>query len=166
MSFTIRTAHETDAHDLAPNLRLADLRECEGFGVNPLSSLLTAVSDGLETLTLVGRDDEVLGMFGLGIRHPQWNLTTIWLLGTDTLIRDLGYRKKFWIESKQYVNDWCSEQGTIGNMVHAANVVHIAWLQKLQFQINTTHPILSPKGHHYYPFVRSHICASPPPSQQ
>lgn len=161
MSFTIRPAVTEDADQLAPNLRTADVKECLGWGADPHVNLRESVGAGMETLALVGREGEVLGMFGLGCRHPIWNMTTIWLMGTDTLVQDPGYRKQFWIDSKRYVNKWNWEHGNLGNMVHSENVVHIHWLVRLKFQVNTQNVITSPRGDVYYPFIRSHTCVTP-----
>lgn len=154
MRAIIRASYLRDAYELAPNLRAADRRECEGWSIDPLDSLIEAHVSGIETYTAVGEDGDVLCMFGLGCTHPSWIMTTVWLLGTDALTSS-KYRREFIAFSTAWIDRFMTKHGTLGNMVHSENTIHIGWLKRLHFDINTQYVITSPRGDVYYPFIRS-----------
>lgn len=148
-----RTAILSDAYSLAPRLREADLLECSGHGVEPLAALVAAVEGGIETLTGIGREGDVLGMCGVGVQIAP-GLKSIWMLGTDALFADKAYRRYLKLNTAKRIKDWLDTYGALGNTVHSENSVHILWLERLGFKLYDDIPYVSKTGAIFIPFKK------------
>lgn len=147
-------ATREDAIYLAPRLRAEDIIECIGWGHTPLASLLRGVQEGLDTRVAYGDDGHALAMFGLGVVHPHWNLTTIWMLAARGVLTERKYQRAMLRYAGPLINEWNAEHPMLGNAVHSLNTVHIQWLERMGFLVNKTYTVTSERGHVYYPFVR------------
>jgi len=155
--YIIRESVLEDAAKLHPNLRPADVLECKGLGVVPMEALKEATY-GPDSYTLVADDGYILGMFGLGEFIPDPGLSPVWLLGTDLLVAK--HARQFLRDSRNWINQWSWDRGTLGNIVHRENVIHHRWLEWLGFTIYHKNPFMSLCGHIYFPFTRSHTCVN------
>lgn len=149
----VRPSIPSDAHILAPNLRAADFLECKGHNITPVEALTAAHENGIETLTGLGRDGTILGMCGIGTEIAP-GITSVWMLGTDELFADREYRKYLHLRSANRVDVWVDTYGTLGNVVHAENTIHMRWLEKLDFTIFREQPYTTASGAVFYPFLR------------
>lgn len=150
----VRQSIPSDAYIMAPNLRAADLLECEGHGIAPVDALKAAYQFGTENLTGIGRDGTILGMCGIGVPIAK-GVMSVWMLGTDQLFSDRKYRRYLHLRSGNCVDVWVDRYGSIGNVVHSENLVHIRWLEKLGFTLFKDNPHTAASGAIFYPFIRT-----------
>lgn len=134
----VRPSLEEDCEPIAANLRSADLRECEMWGLDPLHSLRTGLQYSLQPLTIVGHSGNPCAMFGVTYGQPD---ATIWLLGTDEMF-DLRIsflrRTTMWLEHICKPLKAAKEVTAVANWVDLRNVKHTQWLLWAGFEKTST----------------------------
>ncbi len=142
-----------DAHDLAPRLRIEDVRECAAMsGNHPLQSLLTAVLEGTECQTIVGDDGEIIGMFG--IHHlPDFgeNQACVWMMSSPSLSK---IKRAFIERTGGILRGFHMKFPLLWNLVDARNDVHIHWLRRVGFVFINRYDNFGPEQRTFYEFVR------------
>ena len=126
----VRPAQTTDAVELAPRLREADLREIQaGSNRTPQAALESALSISTQAYA-IECNGRVEALFGVAdTNDPQ--LGAVWLLGSDNL---KAFRYTFLRHSKTWLNKLFADYRLLGNWVDARNTVHIEWLKWLGFR--------------------------------
>jgi hypothetical protein len=139
MRIEIVPACQMAALALAPLMREADRNEVRAsVGMQPLEALTFAVSVSAPGLawTALG-DGHPFCMWGVA-PHPQDSgLGIVWLLGSDRIYE---VRKRFLIESRNYVYKMHAEFPVLANYVDARNVTSQRWLEWLGFNAVHTDP--------------------------
>lgn len=127
----VRPASIQDARDLAPRLRVADVREIQAAtGETPEEALITGVNLGRPALSFVDPRGELAGMFGVTpLNDPQ--VGAIWMLSSDAIER---YPVHFLRRCKGWIDRFHETYPVLMNYVDARNVVHIKWLKWVGFQ--------------------------------
>ncbi len=148
-----RPSTEADAIDLAPRLREADIQECAAMsGNDPLVSLLHGVREGTETLSIMGDDDEVIGMFGI---HHMPDLgpgqATVWMMSSPSLIK---IKNEFIRQTGDFLRLFHRQYPLLWNLVDARNVLHLAWLKRTGFSFINRYDNFGPEKRTFYEFVR------------
>lgn len=127
----VRPSLETDCEWIAANLREADRRECDLWGLDPLHSLRTGLAYSLQPMSIVGASGKPCAMFG--VTFGEAPDATIWLLGTDEMF-DLRIsflrRTSIWLDHvcKPLRHDGTGSITGVGNWVDLRNTKHTAWL--------------------------------------
>jgi len=125
-----RAYREGDEYDLAPRLRDADLQEIRaGSADSPLDVLRRSAEMSVPSCTIIGDHGYVAGMYGI---VNEGSFGRVWLLGSDELVsRPLV--KQFLKECPQFLSVMARPYERIGNVVLAANMVHVRWLKFMGF---------------------------------
>lgn len=115
---------------LAARLRSADLEEIRaGSTASPLDVLRRSAELSEPSCSIIGNSGHVAGMFGI---VEEGSFGRVWLLGSEELVtRPLV--KQFLKECPQYLSVMARPYERIGNIVLAANVVHVRWLKFMGF---------------------------------
>lgn len=130
----VRPSVAEDCEYLAENLREADRRECELWGMDPLKSLKHGITYSMQPLTVVGPSGNAAAMFGVTV--GQGEDATVWLLATEEMTT---FPVTFLRQSKPWIDHVCSpllssERITgVGNWVDLRNTKHVDWLRWIGF---------------------------------
>lgn len=125
----VRQSVLADAIALAPNLRQADLDELSATRDNdPLFALSHPFTDPTaQTYSMVGDENEVVGMFGVNDQG------TVWMLSSDQLYSQ--YKRQFIIEARYWIDILQGPHERIWNFVDVKNHVAIRWLRFCGFVV-------------------------------
>lgn len=125
----VRQSVLADAIELAPNLRQADLDELAATRDNdPLFALSHPFTDPTaQTYSMVGDENEVVGMFGVNDQG------TVWMLSSDQLYSQ--YKRQFIIEARYWIDILQGPHERIWNFVDVKNHVAIRWLRFCGFVV-------------------------------
>ena len=125
----VRQAVLSDAIALAPNLRQADLDELSATRDNdPLFALAYPFTDPTaQTYSMIGDENEVVGMFGVNDQG------TVWMLSSDQLYS--RYKRQFIIEARYWIDILQGPHERIWNYVDVKNRVAIRWLRFCGFVV-------------------------------
>jgi hypothetical protein len=119
-----------DAEDLAVRLRSADLAELRaGSEDSPLDILRKSAEMSAPACTIIGNLGFVAGMFGV---VGEGTFGRVWLLGSDELVQR-PLVKQFLKECPTFLSVMARPYERIGNVVLAANTVHVRWLKFMGF---------------------------------
>ena len=125
-----------DCKYIAEHIRDADRRECELWDLKPEESLVLGLSYSLQPLTVVAPSGNPAAMFGVCVGDaPE---ATIWLLGTDEIVR---FPMTFLRQSGMWVEHVCrpiKQYRAVGNWVDLRNEKHVGWLKWLGFEMTRT----------------------------
>lgn len=132
---SVRTYREGDEVDLAGRLRAADLAEIRAGGFDsPSEALRISAAMSEVSCTIIGNHGHVAGMFGIG---NEGSFGRVWLLGSDELVtRPLV--TQFLRQCPKYLDVMARPFERIGNVVLAANAVHLRWLLFMGFSFTGT----------------------------
>jgi hypothetical protein len=140
------------------------MRECDRREVRasanacPLQALLHSVQ--YSTLKWsIKRDDEIIGVFGVGAESMMSSKGAPWLLATPELE---FITITFLRQSRDYVGRMLAQHSFLENWVDARNLISIKWLKWCGFKFDEE-PV--PFGYEQKPFyrfeMRSQLCANP-----
>lgn len=125
MTISARPATEQDVKDLAPRLRLADVREIQAAsGLSPEAALRASFKASEVCQALFVGDGPVLAIFGVcpgGV---------VWMIGSDDLWK---HRFNFLRQSRRVTEQLLSSYRVLWNAVDERNFVHIRWLKWLGY---------------------------------
>lgn len=142
----VRRSTLDDVRSLAPRLRSEDAAEVmANSGRSPLFALASGFFSSDVPLSIVGDDEEVVGMFGVVPEAP--GAAAIWLLASDDLKR---YQLPFLRQCRQYINAFHVKYPLLYNVVDERNTVHLKWLQWCGFTFINRHEAW---GHESRPFL-------------
>ena len=149
----VRQAVLMDAIYLAPNMRLADVREISRSGnKTPLHALVLPFTDpSSQTYSMVGDAGTILGMFGISADG------VVWMLASDSLYAN--HKRQFIKECRQWVDVMQADHEIIHNFVDEENTVAIRWLQFLGFEVEEHS---EPYGYQQRPFKYFYRRRKPP----
>ena len=121
-----RLATLEDIKYLAPRLRYEDKREIlSSAGMFPYDALYYSYLKSNVVFTIVNKEKEPVGLFGVTVNGG------IWLLATDKL-KDLQYY--FLNEIKKVIDFLNSKYKILWNFVDSRNSLHIKWLKWCGFK--------------------------------
>lgn len=128
----VRQSVLADAIELAPNLRQADLDELSALRTNdPLFALIAPFTDqNAQTYSIVGDQNEVVGIFGVN------EFGAVWMLSSDLLYE--RYKKEFIRQAKHWIDVLHAPHEFIYNYVDQRNTVSISWLRHCGFTVSKT----------------------------
>ncbi|WP_141243341.1 hypothetical protein [Bordetella genomosp. 1] len=149
----IRAASPADAFELAPVMRPADRAEidaAQGQGACYAEAVRSSIvrSSAAWTAHINGEIAMIGGVAPLGTLLTG-NVGSPWLLGSTAMFRRPGALTR---TARRYVAFMHQTYPELVNYVDARNVVSIAWLQRLGFEVRTDAPI--PYGPDGVPFFR------------
>jgi hypothetical protein len=151
MGYT-RPATPSDTQELAELMRIEDRNEVYArYGVPPIVVLETGLLQSDPALTIVGDDDELVGMAGVCPEIADVGL--VWMLGTDRLKQ---YRMQFLRKCIPLVQEWQERYPVLYNYVDERNTLHINWLRWLGFSFIKRHPKFGVEQIPFLEFVRLH----------
>lgn len=139
LTHSFRLATVEDAEVVAAAMRKEDREELLAYsGREPLEALLDAIDSGDPVFTVI-INNEPVAFVGCGpiVRTPY---SYIWLLGTDTLVRD---SRLFLRHSRSSVKTLFELTGAqyFVNHAHSANTVHLRWLEWLGAELQDEVPL-------------------------
>jgi hypothetical protein len=124
----IREATEADCLEMAPQMRLEDVLECEGTDVDPLKALQFGVRHG-EAWTV--RDAEgIVCIYGLVRGGVASGSAIVWLLGTERFKR---HAKSSIRIARRQLATWHRRYPILGNRVPMESYSR-RWLARLGFR--------------------------------
>lgn len=128
----VRQSVLADAIELAPNLRQADLDELSALRTDdPLFALIAPFTDqNAQTYSIVGDQNEVVGIFGVN------EFGAVWMLSSDLLYE--RYKKEFIRQAKHWIDVLHAPHEFIYNYVDQRNTVSINWLRHCGFTVSKT----------------------------
>lgn len=152
MTYTIRTATPRDAYAIAPLLREADKREISTvYGTDHEAGLRQSVASSDEAFIASCPDGYPLAIFGVGNTFELPHIGVPWMMGTDEMLR---YRKALLKDARRWVEGKLNTYIILANYVDSRNHVHITWLRRLGFTVNTDFANVI-NSVPFYPFYRS-----------
>ncbi len=121
-------------------------------GNDPLQSLLVGVREGTDTLTIVGDDGEVIGMFGIH-HHPAFGeeQACVWMMSSPSLLK---IKNEFIRKTPEYLGMFHRQYPLLWNLVDARNEVHVRWLKRTGFVFLKRHDNFGPEQRTFFEFVR------------
>lgn len=125
MTHKITPASIEDAHELAQNLRAADLRELDAFtGGDPLEALIDSIaaSPVAWTWRFEGR---VMAIFGASPWADRPGVGSCWLLACEEAAK---HRMFFWRQARKFVNAELEHFSVLENYVDCRHTAAIQWL--------------------------------------
>ncbi len=115
---------------LARNLRPSDRAEVAAWGLEPLRALELSARASTEVYTVLSGDHVVMA-FGVGPKpldgEPAYG---IWMLSTP-LLED--FPRQIAREAKVWIDQFKGRYGTLWNIAHASNELHVRWIDWLGF---------------------------------
>ena len=147
-----------DARVVADNIRLEDAAELQASsGIPPDEAMLWSFLHSKPCMTMVARDGEVMGMWGV---VPDGENGKIWMLGTERMSR-LGQDKRVFLrKARAQLELLFNHYPVLFNVVDARNVVHVRWLRYMGFTFVAKHPEWGAERRLFYEFVRIKPCAT------
>ena len=131
----------SDAEELAPKLREADLIEVQAQGHTALEALMNAfnkeVAKNSEVYSIIeveGEEENVIGMFGTCDSPYVEGYGVAWMLASPELEQ---YNKSFLRYCRTWVNKIHERYDVLYNLVHCKNSQGMRWLQWCGFNIKT-----------------------------
>jgi hypothetical protein len=128
------------ARYVARNLRKIDQAELwASEGREPFAACMDAFRHSDECITIVGDDEQVVGLAGVNGHY-------IWMLGTDALTATESHRRQLARGARQWIDALVQErlemEGRVllHNWVHAKNIDSIRWLESLGFTVHQPEP--------------------------
>ena len=122
---------------LARNLRPSDRAEVAAWGLEPLTALERSARASTEVYTVLSGDRVVMA-FGLGPKpldgEPAYG---IWMLSTP-LLED--FPRQVAREARAWIDQFKRQYGTLWNIAHASNELHVRWIGWLGFSVTSTVP--------------------------
>ncbi len=154
----VRVSIESDAVDLAENLRTADLAElAANTGNHPKIVLLEGHLKSHPCLSVV-YEGRTIAMFGV-VPTTTPNIGAVWLLASKAMEPDrlpMAAKLRFLRASRRWV-DWLNEQyPVLWNVVDARNTLHIDWLKWCGFELLRTIDNYGKQKRPFIEFARSH----------
>ena len=139
----VRQARLSDAYELAPTLRQADLDELAATrDTSPFHALAHPFTDPTaQTYSMIGDKNEVVGMFGVNDQGA------VWMLSADALYD--RYRRQFMKQTLFWIEVLQGPRPIIYNYVDTRNTRAIRWLRYCGF---TVAPETVPYGPDQMPF--------------
>lgn len=136
----VRQSVLSDALELAPILRQADLDELAATRDNdPLFALVYPFTDlTSQRYSMIGDDDEVVGMFGVNAEGA------VWMLSSDLLYEK--YKRQFIIEARYWIEILQGPHDLIFNYVDTRNRTAIRWLRFCGFTVQEPPVPYGPDG--------------------
>jgi len=128
----VRPSLKQDCKYIAEHIRDADRGECGLWEVHPEDSLNIGFAYSVQPLTVVGPSGNPAAMFG--VCDVERMEPTIWLLGTDEIVR---FPTTFLRQSRLWVDHVCQpirRYRAVGNWVDLRNEKHVGWLKWLGFE--------------------------------
>lgn len=131
-----REATLGDIVEISTELRPADIEEIyAGGATGVISTLSKGLSEGY--LCWVDIVNDKPGLIG-GI-SPQG---LVWAVSTEDYIKN--HKRRFFKLTKEYMKKGLEDHEFLWNYVYSKNVVHVKWLQRMNFEVNPikySHPI-------------------------
>ena len=127
-----RPTVQKDIELLAPIMRSDDRKEVwHSHGLDPLNALTASVNSSQEANTIIGSNQQVIGLFGYS-EYDKDNAIP-WILASDDLPR-----MTFWFvpESKKWVNRISEKYRCLYNYVHFENQTGLRLVEWLGFKLN------------------------------
>jgi len=133
----VRIAKLRDALELAPILRKADLAElAASTTASPLQCLVEPFTDDkAQNYSMVGDDEEIVGMFGVR-PAPEISNGIVWMLTSEKVYAK--HVAQFVRECRPYTAILNAQYNRIYNYVDARNKKAIRWLKFVGFTIDKT----------------------------
>lgn len=146
-----RPALEQDVEFVAPNLRTADIQECEAAGFNALDALWASFHAS-EVCYFLHHEGDPVGITGVCPSPLGPEFGTVWMMGTDKIKH---YRSPFLRSSKQALDDLFEASGRrcLHNITWSGNTLHHRWLKHLGFTFLPTITV-PPSGETFIPFAK------------
>lgn len=146
-----------DIIPVATAMRQEDQAEVKaGCGQTPTEALLFCFFKGAPCMTIVGRSNSRIGMWGVVDQGNR--LGRIWLLATDELVADKPNSIQFLRQAKAWLSTMLEQYDVLFNYADARNTVHIKWLRWMGFTFIAEHPNYGHEGRTFLEFVRiSHV---------
>ena len=149
----VRKTEDGDIYLLAPRIRDMDRKECmELAQLEPIEALHQAQELSTQCYTIIGRESNVVGMFGCspsGIPDRGY----AWLLSSDDL-----YERRNAIQFVRQVPPWIAKMHKdfpiLFNYISVQNVEAIQWLDHVGFRLMAMYDNLGGPGRAYYEIVR------------
>jgi hypothetical protein len=120
---------------LARDLRPSDRAEVAAWGLEPLTALELSARASTEVYTVLSGDRVVMA-FGLGPKpldgEPAYG---IWMLSTP-LLED--FPRQVAREARAWIDQFKGRYGTLWNIAHAGNELHVRWVDWLGFSIGSS----------------------------
>ena len=129
----VRQAKPTAAIHLSKSTRQEDIDEIMvSHGVKPIVGLLSSFElKNSKVYTMVGTNNECIGMFGVSDCPFVKGYGVVWMLSSDELLTDA---RQFIKECRQWVSKLNEEYKIIYNWVHPENWKTLKWLQFCGFE--------------------------------
>lgn len=147
---TFRPPRIEDAYELEAGLRAADRAELEATSARPIRE---QIEQGIALSwcpgVALGRDGELLCIFGAVPLDLMGDAAAPWCLGTDDLIR---YPQALTKSGERYFTQVQQLYPQLVNYVDARNTFAIRWLRRMGFSLDAPAAF----GHKGYPFHRFH----------
>ena len=148
----VRPATHSDAADVAPRLRMADLQEVSAsLGEPPINVLEEGIAASDPCYAVTDKAGCVLALFGVVPQADNREVGRIWLLGSQELVADRFYfarNSRLWIDCLQ------QRYRVLWNWVDARNEVHIRWLEWCGFRLTAVDDAFGVEGRPFYEFQR------------
>ena len=128
---TLRDATEEDVYIIAPRLREADQLELFESGFESLTEGLSESLQASERAYVVLKDGTPEAIGGVAPGGVLWGMTT----------EDLMVSKKDFVRASRLFFNKLSDYNYLHNYVCTLNIVHIMWLKKLGFTLDTSRQI-------------------------
>ena len=148
----------TPAHavELLPNLRQADVRECEKlYGCSAGDALLASVATSDMAWAFLNDEEECMGIAGVGDTGVE-DYGSIWMVSSDELFE--RYKLPFLRNAKRMVEEFHQDYPVLTNVVDPHNHVHVKWLAWMGFDFTRVLHI-GPLRMPFISFERRHPCA-------
>jgi hypothetical protein len=120
---------------LARDLRPSDRTEVAAWGLEPLRALELSANASTEVYTVLSGDRVVMA-FGVGPKpldgEPAYG---IWMLSTP-LLED--FPRQVAREARGWIDRFKGRYGTLWNIAHAGNELHVRWIDWLGFSIGSS----------------------------
>lgn len=131
----VRAYRAFDEIDLAPRLRMADLREiAASSGRDPVDVLREGAEHSAPSCSIIGNNGFVAGMFGI---VNEGDFGRVWLLGSDELCAP-PLSRQFIRECRGFLTIMERPYKKTGNFIDQRNTVHIRWLTWLGYEFKPT----------------------------
>jgi len=143
----VRPAVLSDAAELAPRLRKADLQElAASTTLSPQEALEAGFKAG--SAYAVETPNGVIALFGVSAT-PEPLLGSVWMLASEELVK---IQLTFLRHSREWLHRLSAGYSLLGNFVDARNTTHIRWLRWLGFRFLRQVPI-GINGENFIEFV-------------
>jgi len=123
--------------EIARNMRQADIEEIwASDNYTPLEALMSSWKMSKYNVVITINDEPCV-MMGLVVRDMLSGNGIPWMLGTDTALK---YKKKFFTEVPDVMNQMLNICPRLYNYVHSKNKVSIKWLKWIGFTLCDPEP--------------------------